>query len=683
MTQGIPIPVTIEGNDALVMLARIVNALEHVGDKAQAASPKTDHLAVSLRGVGEAARHINEVRELVTTFAESLINAAERVGQFAGEQQRLDANSARMALNFQQAADSAGGFVSEMQTMTLATSLANRGIRVTQNELDSLARIGMARAVDAGKNVEEVFDSIADSVVEGGEELEKFGTSLHSVADDSHTASERLSALVARGNETARAMRTSADSVALFREELQRAGRYASTGFVDEMARLRDVTGTMRQGATDAVEFRREMEAIGRTAALMVTGIGNAVGLVIGGIATSVSLMVAGIAAAQAGIHALATRGNAAAAARAAFESFGTRDVAEFTRNRATALAALFAEQNSRTTAPAEAAAAPTPDMVVTRDEVSLRGGAASRGSRETAAQRRAREQRAFDELMGRAFERTGPRAELPGVVREQTAEQLRASGERERESLRESREAQQRKGREAYERSDEGARAQVERERVARREERLLERRRDSYRTLTDELEEMSNQRMSVARQEAESVTSAFRSMGQAVATHLVAVLQGKEELGTALQAMLSETLSAISQEATVKAGLNLAEGFAALATYRYDAAATHFAAAGIFTAVAAATGVAGAALAPQASAGGAQAQGGRESRDRSAAPMSAGAASGASSATVINVAFNGPQFGTGGVVQAARQLAGVLNAGAVQGGVQLNRLAIPAGVR
>jgi len=288
VTQSIDIPVKIEGNDALVMLARIVNALEGVGDKAQTATPKTQRLALSLSDFGNAARHVNELREFVTSLAESLVNAAERVGQLAGEQQRLDANSARMGLNFQQAAEQAGGFVSEMQTMQLATALANRNINVTQRELDALARVGMARAASAGKNVEEVFDSIGDSIVEGGEELEKFGSSLHSVADESHTASERLSALVQRGRDVTPAMRTAADNVASFRNELQQTGRYVSTGFVEEMARLREVTGSMREGATDAAEFRREMEAIGQTTALMLTGIGNAAGIVIGGIATSV-----------------------------------------------------------------------------------------------------------------------------------------------------------------------------------------------------------------------------------------------------------------------------------------------------------------------------------------------------------------------------------------------------------
>lgn len=686
MTTGVDIPVNLGGDAAAVAaLHRITAALDGVGDKAAATAPKVQTLGERFAGLATMARHFNEAREFVTSFADALITAAERVSELAGEQQRIDANTARMGLNFQQAAEQAGGFVSEMQTMQLATALANRNIRVTQNELDALARVGMARAAAAGKNVEEVFDSIGDSIIEGGEELEKFGSSLHSVADESHTADERLTALVARGREVAPAMRTAADEVARFQNELRQAGRYISTGFVDEMSRLREVTGSVRDGARDAAEFRREMTALGSTAALMLTGIGNAAGIIIGGIATSVSLMVASIAAAQAGLHALATRGNAAAAARAAFEQFGTRDVAEFTRNRVAGFAALFTDAQGRTTAPAAAAAPAAVDLVLTPEQVGIdprtgrpirAASAGAGGRRETAAERAARRQRELEALMGRAFERSGPRAELPTLPGEMTPEQLRASGERIREGIREQRESDQRKGREAFERSDESARQFVERERGAAREQRLLDERRDNYRTFTDQMEALAGRRINVAREEAEFVNGAFSSMGKAFSDHLMAFVEGREELGAALQGMLADTLKSISEESAVKAGLNLAEGFAALATYRYDAAAQHFAASGIYASVAALAGVTAGAIAPKAANASAAAASGAA---RSAAPMSSPSSEKAAGITV-NVAFNGPQYGTGGVVQAANDLVRVINTGALQGGAQINRLAVGA---
>ena len=111
-TQGIDIPVKIEGSDALIMLARIVNALEGTGRAAETADPPAKRLGVSLRGIGESARHLNEIREFTLSWAHALLNAAERVGELAGQQQRLATHSQRLGLDFEQAASAAGGFVS-------------------------------------------------------------------------------------------------------------------------------------------------------------------------------------------------------------------------------------------------------------------------------------------------------------------------------------------------------------------------------------------------------------------------------------------------------------------------------------------------------------------------------------------------------------------------------------------
>jgi hypothetical protein len=686
VTTGVDIPVNLGGDAAAVAaLHRITAALDGVGDKAAATAPKVQTLGERFAGLATMARHFNEVREFVTSFAESLINAAERVGELAGEQQRIDANTARMGLNFQQAAEQAGGFVSEMQTMQLATALANRNINVTQRELDALARVGMARAAAAGKNVEEVFDSIGDSIIEGGEELEKFGSSLHSVADESHTADERLTALVARGREVAPAMRTAADEVARFQNELRQAGRYISTGFVDEMARLQTVSSQTRGLRTDAEEARREMEALGRAGAYVLTQVGNVAGILVGAIAFSVR----GIAGAFQGLgEAIRTRSLSGLRTGTAGAADDLRGIQQFIQERMRSMTAMSADAGPRTSAPATAAAAAPSDLTLTPEQTGIdpitgrrirppsSGGGGGGGRRETAAQRRERRQRELEQLMGRAFERSGPRAELPPLPGEQTAEQLRASGEREREGIREAREADQRKGREAYERSDAGVGAAVERERGAAREARLLDERRDQYRTFTDEMEQLAERRINVAREEAEFVSGSFQAMGRAFSDHLTAFVEGREELGTALQGMLADTLKSISEESAVKAGLNLAEGFAALATYRYDAAAQHFAASGIYASVAALAGVTAGAIAPKAANASAASASGAA---RSAAPMSSPSSEKAAGITV-NVAFNGPQYGTGGVVQAANDLVRVINTGALQGGSQINRLAVGA---
>ena len=685
---SVDIPVKIiEGNDTLVMLARIVNALEGTGRAADTAAPKARSLGASLSGVGEAARHVNEIREAVVSFGEGLVAAAERVAALTAEQQRLTANSTRLGLDFQRAADGAGGFVSEMQTMQLATSLANRNIRVTQSELDALARVGMARAVDAGKNVEEVFDSIADSVVEGGEELEKFGSSLHGVADDSHTASDRLSALVARGREVTPAIRTAADEVARFRNELQRAQRTISEGFTSEFARLSQLGRPIREAADDAEEFNRELQAAGATAALIVHQVGNGFGAVIGTLATGITAAIGGVASLAAAVSALARGESPTAAASSAFEGFmGAGSTGEqlmrWTNARINAVNAGADSQDSRRLAAPETASTSRPgDMIITAEEIGidprtgrpLRRGAGAGGG--GARQRPP----TMEELMQRAISGSRPEARLSPIA--PTREEL-AALERSQDRAREAAQRQQENDAEirerAFARSDEGIRAQAQKDRATRREERDLNHRYEQNRGFTERMEELSHRRIYAAQEEADAINGAFGAMGRAFSDHLTAVVEGREELGVALQGMLSDTLSAIAKESSIKAGLNLAEGFAALATYRYDAAAEHFAAAGIYTGVAVAAGLAGAALAPSTPDKGA---GGGAAAREPASPQ--GAPGGpARGETVINVAFNGPQFGTGGVVQAARELVGVLNAGAVQGGVQINRLAV-GGIR
>ena len=155
--------------------------------------------------------------------------------------------------------------------------------------------------------------------------------------------------------------------------------------------------------------------------------------------------------------------------------------------------------------------------------------------------------------------------------------------------------------------------------DRTVERERRALQDRIDAQTTYTEHMGDLHQRRVHWAREEAETVSMAFDSMGNAYAKHLVAVVQGREEMGAALQGMLADTLTSISEESAKKAGFNLAEGFAALATYRYDAAANHFAAFGVYTGLAVGSGVAGAAITPsKPAAGGAAAAGAERDRGR-----------------------------------------------------------------
>lgn len=755
MTQSVDIPVSIVGDAAAVAaLHRIEDALKRTGSGAATADPKVKSFGERFTGLATAARHANELAEFMQRLGAAVQGAATRITELASEQQRLDANSTRLGLNFRQAAEQAGGFVSEIETMTLATSLADRGIRATQTELDALARVGMSRAAATGKNLEEVFDSLTDSVLEGGEEMGKFGGNLLSVADGSHTAGDRLRAFVNHAKSVQPAMRTAADEMARFNRAVHDAQRTVASAFAEEFGRLLSLPDALHNSATNAEDLNTQLRAVGMTAAYVVDLVGQGAGAVLGFIASAVTNIIVGVQTLGAGLAAIRGGPTAMRVAmdRRAEQLLGPESAAAITTQFASERYAAFrrlleqggpAARTSETPtdmptlAQARTAAARNRAARNQRDGGGGGGGGTSAtdvelarieaglemAARMSATEREARFGVDYEEIGGvvvgardiltrlrtqridvlrrqtterRAGESTGDRRRRVSQLNariDELKQELRTAGESEAVAMRRQFDAAQAPAREEYGAVSRGLRERaqsvVEKERGEATTRREAEARKgqeaksrmEQERTFTQELEDLSNRRMSIARQEAEFVSFSFQAMGKAMSTHLVAVLQGKEELGTALQAMLSETLSAISQEATVKAGMSLAEGFAALATYRYDAAASSFAAAGIFTAVAAASGAAGAALAPQTKGAGSAPTGGGNERERSAAPMSQGSTTGGGT-TVINVAFNGPQFGTGGVVQAARQLVGVINTGAVQGGVQLNRLAVPARV-
>lgn len=364
------------GEESEKLAGAAAQGTRQLGEETAKAAQSTDRLGVSLRGVGEAARHLNEIRGAAVAFGEAALGAVRGVAELAGEQQRLSANSARLGLNFAQSARGAGGFVTELQTMQLATALANRNLRVTQGELDVLARVGMARARDSGQEVSQVFEGMGDALVEGGEELGKFGQELLTVADDSHTASERLSALVQRGRAVGPTMRTAADEVAAFEASLRSAGRYVSTGFVEEMSRLSAVTSQTRGIRTDAEEARREMESLGRAAAYTLTQVGNVAGIIVGAVAMSVR----GIAGAFEGLgEAIRTGSLSGFRTGTAGAANDLRELQSFVQARIAGLSAASNATQARTTRTAaetaadDAAAAagnPLNSIVITSQEL-------------------------------------------------------------------------------------------------------------------------------------------------------------------------------------------------------------------------------------------------------------------------------------------------------------------------
>lgn len=132
-------------------------------------------------------------------------------------------------------------------------------------------------------------------------------------------------------------------------------------------------------------------------------------------------------------------------------------------------------------------------------------------------------------------------------------------------------------------------------------RSRRQLEQQLDAQLTYTERMRDLHGERISLAQQEAEAVTMGFNAMGRALGQHVNAVVSGRESVLQGLQGMLSDTLTAIGQEAVVKGAMQMAEGAAMLAgIYTAPLAPGHFAAGAAYMGVGALVGAAGAALAP-----------------------------------------------------------------------------------
>lgn len=181
------------------------------------------------------------------------------------------------------------------------------------------------------------------------------------------------------------------------------------------------------------------------------------------------------------------------------------------------------------------------------------------------------------------------------------------------------------------YLRSDEGqaerladmaADAQLARER-SRVEERY-----ELQRTFTERWEELHHRQANASALAAESGTQAFQAFGNALGQHAVAAAKGAEAVDYALQATVSDTLTAVGTQAIIKGAMEIAEGTAMLAgIITAPAAPGHFIAGAAFMGVGALAASLGGAIAP--SAAGASAPAGGGSAMPAAAPVGALAAS------------------------------------------------------
>lgn len=266
-------------------------AAQALGQVGNAAGPS----ATSVRSMADA---FNEVRDAAGTVIEGLRSVGGYVVEASSQAQRLTQAQQQLGLSFSQAAAGAGGYVEQVQIATAAQTAAERGIRLTQQELNSLTRVAQNYARTTGREFRDVMENLVETVTEGGEELAKFDVALMRVADQAHfTANDRLAALVVRANQLTPAVRTAAEELHAMKGALDEVGQSFASGFTDGLRNITQTNSIAALLVDNLTDVKTVANALGATlasvfgtvanlATVAVTGVVNTargIGRVVGG----------------------------------------------------------------------------------------------------------------------------------------------------------------------------------------------------------------------------------------------------------------------------------------------------------------------------------------------------------------------------------------------------------------
>lgn len=616
---------------------------------------------------GEAWRNL---KEPISDVVETIERAIERTAELAAEQSRLDRSQQELGLSLRQSQAYAGGFAEQTAIATTALTLQGQGIRLTQQELDALTRLGMRRASDTGKEFSEVMENLTETVTEGGEELGKVSPALLAVADSSHTAQDRLAAMVVEAGKLGPASRTAADELGRLKEQVEGAQRAFASGFAEETTHLLTIASGTRDAADATEEWNTNMRAVGATAAYVLQLAIHGVGAVVG----AIGYAGAAVSSLRLGVQNAVTGGPGL---RETFEQ-NTAGMREFLDARVASLEALANDQETQR---AEAA----PGRAPTAGELARNRRLRGLSNNELAGQASSsRPDMTFSQAETGLFNRSGGgggRPEVRYFAKKESDDYERLTQAIEHARAAESRLFAQR-AREAdasYERRQREVDQLIQGEQQRMTDTKALEgqmrERENERRNQRDQglqLRRFFREQADAAVSMADTVRGAYEQMTDAASSHFAALVLGQETAGEALQGFVHDTLTAFAKIAAQQAVLETARGFAALFFNPAEAAA-HFGAALLFGLVAGGAGALAQATAPAKSAGADRAasnDNGRAPRGRELRGENDNARGGGA---VINVFFGGPMYGTGGVRRAAREIGGVLNAGAIQGGVEL----------
>lgn len=630
------------GVEAAAKKAR--EGISSTGDKSAEAAAKTTSLRDS---ISDAARRFNDISDAASKVSNGLGAAIDHTIALAVEQGRLSATSTQMGLDFDAAAAAAGKFADETSAMQAASQFAAREVRLTQAELNALARVAGHAAEVLGTTADVQMADLTDALISGrARGLAPYGSALQALGGDSHTLGERLHALVASADGVALATDNAADRMARFRDALDDAKRTVASAAANEFMRLTDLADSTSTAADSTERWNRNLTAVGQTIGRIVAMAAGGLGAVVGTLATAVSGILDEVRALASGLYALVSQRSPAAAMAAlratraeTARGSTTADLWAFTQGQVASLEAIAADDQATTAGAASRdSVRRAPGRTADQNARNRRGG--SSGTYNDTANARALDAQ-FAAARGAPVSSDWASAflaELRRLAGAQTAAEGGTIGSRLAGVTlqRDSAEANLGLGR-GRQGADFNPTTADGRDRAARERITILREQREALRELnveaeraetmaraagapTDEVNGLMRQRIEIQRalaqstqdlaaaQEAQStqldefatkMKDALGSTSDAFAEAVAAASEGSKGFGAAMEDMLRSTLRALLKMSIVEGLKNIALGIGHLASFNYPGAASAFAAAGAWAAVGVAAGVGTAAMA------------------------------------------------------------------------------------
>jgi hypothetical protein len=658
VSEPITIPLEIDGAEALRTLERFAQGMG-------AAATKTDDAGKSAAASSLSWTELNSALSLVSGAFSRIVAVADQVAALSAEQERLSQTSARLGLDFNAAADGAGRFVDETEAMAFASQMAEAGIRLSQTELNELTARAAVASQRLGVDMPTAFGQMQAAIESGSARaLRPFGEDMVRLAGGTHTARERTEAFAASMRHLPRATDDASTSMARLRDSIGDAEREAASAFANELLRMHAVTERASSLRTTMDDSTHQLRAFGTVAAQVATQVLNGIAVVVGTVVAAIAAAVGAGRVAIADLSAMAhgnlpgSEGFAAAHAAASRESLGAGSgldtILTFLGERADALSAGAEDQGS--TAGREAVTG----LIARPPAASAAGGGNLRPASTSTS----------------ASAASGARARTEAMQEMVRAEVAKAN---DRERL--VRDTQIELNRPAYEAQMAERRAELDRVNREGTAATAAERTAAGKRPGADDsiggrLQTQLRQYGDTTKHVRDQVVGAMTDMTDAVASHVEAWVKGRESLADAARGMLSDFLGSVAKRASVSAAEEAAAALGSLAVGNLPGAGLHAAAAAGFLAVAGLAGYASQAVAPTPAAGGAS---GASRSAGDVTPRAAGKSGG--DGQTVNVYFGGPVIGAGGARQAAREVVGLLNDGARQGGVRLSPNLLPMG--